>query len=115
VKTTVLVILSMTMTIFCSHPIHAGIRCENDIISIGDTSSEVMIKLSRCGKVLSKEVVSKETVVDADDDKEGKKVKKETVTEIWYIRVKERGSMYCYPLSFEEGLLKNIGNWSRCD
>ncbi len=114
-KTTTLIILMLAITPIYSYPIHAGIRCENDIISIGDTSSEVMIKLSRCGKLLDKEVVSKETIVDTDDKKTGEKVKKEKSIEIWYIRVKERGGMYCYPLSFEEGRLQSIGNWSKCD
>jgi hypothetical protein len=115
VKTTTLVILIIAITTIYSYPIHAGIRCENDIIFIGDTSSEVMIKLGRCGEVLDKEVVSKETTVDTDEKKSGEKVKKEKLTEIWYIRVKERGGMYCYPLSFEEGRLQSIGNWSKCD
>ncbi|MCG8641654.1 MAG: DUF2845 domain-containing protein [Desulfobacterales bacterium] len=94
------------------YPAQAGIRCKNDIISEGDTSSEVKIKLMACGTVLDKEIVSRETVVKKKTDKT---VKKEKVTEIWYIRVKERGGMYCYPLSFEEGVLQRIGNWSRCD
>ncbi len=114
-KTITLAILITAITIVHAYPVQAGIRCENDIISVGDTSSEVMIKLSRCGKVLDKEVVRKETTVETDDKKNGEKVKKETLTEIWYIRVKERGGMYCYPLSFEEGRLQSIGNWSKCD
>ena len=97
------------------HPLHAGIRCAIDLISIGDTSSEVMLKLNRCGEVLDKEVVSKQTVVESDSTKTGETVSKETMTEIWYVRVKERGGAYCYPLTFEEGLLQNIGRWSRCD
>ena len=114
-KTASLAIFAIVLTIISSSPLYAGIRCENDIISIGDTSSEVMIKLSRCGKVLDKEVVRKETVVEIDNKKNGEKVKKEKLIEIWYIRVKERGGMYCYPLSFEEGRLQRIGNWSKCD
>ena len=96
----VIFILMINLMFFCLA--QAGIRCKNDIISEGDTSSEVMIKLMECGTVLDKEIVSRETIV-------------EKVTEIWYIRVKERGGMYCYPLSFEEGVLQRIGNWSRCD
>ena len=94
-------------------------------ISEGDSSIEVMIKLNKCGEVLGKETASKETVnkvnvskekiTDTREEKTGESVKKEIVTEIWYIRVEERGGIYCYPLSFEEGRLKSIGNWSKCD
>ena len=113
-KAFTLSILMLAITIY-SHPVYAGIRCENDIISIGETSAEVMIKLSRCGEVLNKEVVSKETSVDTNKKKSDEKVKKEKLMELWYIRVKERGGMYCYPLTFEEGRLKSVGNWSKCD
>lgn len=98
-----------------AYPIHAGIRCENDIISIGEASSEVMLKLTRCGKVISREVIRKETSVDTNKKKSDEKVKKEKLIELWYIRVQERGGMYCYPLTFEEGRLQSIGRWSRCD
>ena len=107
-------ILMLLITIY-AYPVYGGIRCENDIISIGDTSSEVMIKLSRCGEVLNKEVVKKETIVDPNEKKPGAKIKIEKIIELWYIRVKERGGMYCYPLTFEEGRLQSIGNWSKCD
>lgn len=98
-----------------SYPIHAGIRCKNDIISIGETSSEVMLKLSMCGEVLNKEVIRKETSIEINKNKSGEKVKREKLIELWYIRVKERGGMYCYPLTFEEGRLQSIGDWSRCN
>lgn len=111
-KTFTLAILIFVIATY-SYPIHAGIRCENDIISIGETSSEVVAKLSKCGQVLNKEVIRKETSVETD--KSGEKVKKEKLIELWYIRVKERGGMYCYPLTFEEGRLQGIGNWRRCD
>jgi len=114
-KVTVQIILTVAIIIIFSYPIYAGIRCENDIISVGDTSSEVRIKLSKCGKVLDKETVNKETVIDVDEKKDGEKVKKETLTEIWTVRVKERGGMYCYPLLIEEGRLMDISRWSRCD
>ena len=113
-KTLALSILILAATI-CSYPVYAGIRCENDIISIGETSSEVMIKLRRCGEVLSKEVVSKKTSVATREKKSDKKEKKEKLMELWTIRVKERGGMYCYPLTFEEGRLQSIGDWSKCD
>ena len=73
------------------------------------------MKLSECGEVLNKEIVGKETIVETDKENSNKKVKKEIITENWYIRVKERGGMYCYPLTFEEGYLKSIGNWHKCD
>ena len=114
-KTTTLFFLTIaTITIF-SIPIHAGIRCQNDLISVGDTTSEVRLTLRKCGEVLDRETIKKETIVDVDAKKGGKAVKKQTLTDIWYIRVKERGGMYCYPLSFEEGRLIDIGRWRRCD
>jgi hypothetical protein len=98
-------------------PVCAGVRCENDLISIGDTSPEVMVKLSRCGTVLDKKMIGKETTVYADngEKKGGEKVKKETLIEVWFIRVEERGEHYCYPLSFKAGRLQKIGAWSRCE
>lgn len=114
-KKSILSILIIAITIMFFHPLYAGIRCKNDLISIGDAPSEVRIKLSKCGKVLDKEVVRKETTIENDDNRTVDKIKKEKLIEIWYIRVEECGSMYCYPLSFEEGRLKNIGRWSRCD
>jgi hypothetical protein len=58
------IISILAIVILSTNPIHAGIRCNHDLISMGDTSSEVVLKLNRCGKVLSKEVVSKETTLD---------------------------------------------------
>lgn len=114
VKTLALSILIVVATIY-SYPAYGRIRCENDIISVGDTSSEVIIKLSKCGEVLNKEIIKKETTIETNESKIEEKVKKEKLIELWYIRVKERGGMYCYPLTFEEGRLQNIGNWSKCD
>lgn len=84
-------------------------------LSTGQTTSEVMVKLSMCGEVLNKEVIRKDTSVDMDKDKHDEKVIREKLIELWYVRVKERGGMYCYPLTFEEGRLKSIGNWNKCD
>jgi hypothetical protein len=114
-KTTIRGILILAMGLLATNSSHAGIRCNNDLISLGDTSSEVVLKLDLCGKVLGKEVVSRETTMDTYNKKTGNKVKKEKIIEIWYIQVNERGGKYCYPLSFEEGRLQNIGHWSRCD
>ena len=87
---------------------HGGIRCSNDIISIGDTSMEVRIKLKKCGEVLEKEVVQKDYV-------KHKKNIQEKLIENWYIRVNERGGSYCYPLTFESGKLNDIGRWGKCN
>lgn len=110
-----LAILFLFSTVISFQQVHAGIRCKNDLIRTGNTTAEVRMALTKCGKVLDKEIVSKETTVEIDSKKTGEKVKKEITTEIWYIRVEERGGMYCYPLTFEEGRLKKIGKWSRCD
>ena len=111
-KATAFALLSMAIAL-CTCPAHAGIRCENDLISPGETTFEVQVKLGKCGEVLNKEVVGTQTTKEkkADDKVE----EKEKVVERWYIRVQERGGMYCYPLTFEDGLLTNIGNWTKCD
>ena len=114
-KTTIITILLFAITTIFSFPTNAGIRCENDIISIGDTSSEVIIKLRRCGELLYKEVVKKEIIVNKSKKQVGEKIRKEKLIDIWHIRVNERGHMYCYPLYIEEGRLQSIGRWSRCD
>ncbi len=108
-------VILIVLIVTYAYPIQAGIRCENDLISTGETSSEVMIKLNKCGEVLNKEVIRKETSVDTTENKFDQKVKKEKLIELWYIRVKERGGMYCYPLTFEEGRLQSVGNWTKCD
>ena len=93
-----------------SDVLHAGIRCANDIISKGDTTFEVELKLKECGEVIDKQVIRKESVKKNDVEKR----KEETYIDRWYIRVREQGGKYCYPLVFEEGVLKEIGNWKRC-
>lgn len=113
-KKTVVIFLTLLFVLY-SNPVFAGIRCGNDLISIGDTPSEVMLKLRKCGEILDKEVTRKEIYVEAVGEDSKEKVKKEKLIEHWYIRVKERGGMYCYTLSFEEGRLTDIGDWSRCD
>jgi hypothetical protein len=104
--------LSLMISILCVYPVHAGIRCENDIISTGETTFEVEFKLKKCGEVLSKEIVRKETTKEITADKN---VKEEKLIEQWHIRVNERGVMYCYPLTFESGRLVDIGRWNKCN
>ena len=114
-KTTTIAILMFVITTIYSFPVDAGIRCENDIISVGDTSSEVIIKLRRCGELLYKEVVRKEITVKKPVKKKDEKIREEKLIDIWHVRVKQRGHWYCYPLYLEEGRLQSIGRWSRCD
>ena len=66
-----------------------------------------MRDLSNCKPVTIQTTKEKK----ADDKVE----EKEKLVERWYIRVNERGGKYCYPLTFEDGLLQNIGNWTKCD
>lgn len=106
-------LLFFTLFLVLIYPVQAGIRCGNDIISIGETTSQVKLKLGKCGEVLDKEIVRIETAEEENRNFKAKKEKK--LVERWYIRVKERGGMYCYPLTFDEGLLQSIGNWSKCD
>lgn len=108
-------VILVFMFVLSAYPIHAGIRCQNDIISIGDMSFEVTAKLNICGEVLDKKIVAKETIVETNEESADKKVKTEKLIELWYIRVNERGGPYCYPLTFEGGRLKSIGDWKRCN
>lgn len=89
----------------------AGIRCANDLISKGDTTFEVQLKLKQCGEVLGQEVIRKERIQGKGDVD----IEVERRIELWHIRVQEQGGAYCYPLTFEEGTLKEIGSWKRCD
>lgn len=99
--------------IFSGHAtVSAGIRCGNDIISPGDTKTLVAGKLQSCGDILDRDSYVKETTTTASET--------ETTTgsqkiDIWSIRITERGNSYCYPLTFEDGLLTEIGSWSRCN
>jgi hypothetical protein len=98
-----LIIIVMVISIVFPNIVFAGIRCGNDIIEIGDTTFEAQIKLQECGQVLGKDFVQK-SLGDGTINK----------VENWYIRVEERGGAYCYPLIFESGVLKEIGNWKEC-
>jgi hypothetical protein len=91
---------------------NAGIRCGNDLITIGETSFEVLTKLEACGHLIDKEPVATRTETDRSDQEE---TSEEHLIERWYIRVDEKGGGYCYPLTFEEGILKEIGGWHQCE
>ena len=111
--------------VFCSSiTAHARISCNNDIISVGDSSLDVMVKLNNCGQVLGKETVQEKSqgTFGARTDyyrthsqtNGGFEVKTRTI-EKWYIRVDEgRGNYFCYPLFFESGVLIHIGDYSEC-
>ncbi|MEJ2639140.1 MAG: DUF2845 domain-containing protein [Desulfosarcinaceae bacterium] len=90
----------------------AGIRCGNDLITIGDTGFEVLAKLETCGRVIDKAPVATRTETERNGKEEESE---ERLIERWYIRVDEKGSGYCYPLTFEKGILIEIGGWHRCD
>ncbi|WDP92167.1 MAG: DUF2845 domain-containing protein [Desulfobacter sp.] len=96
--------------IFNHAPLFAGIRCGNDIISTGNTKSVVAAKIQSCGQILDKDAYLK-TVEDAEDNT----IKTEKKIDLWSVRIKERGNNYCYPLTFEDGVLTDIGAWSRCN
>ena len=79
-----------------------AIRCGNDIIEIGDTTFEVEMKLEECGKVLKKYVARRRSGSSRPEK------------ERWHIRVEERVTAYCYPLTFEDGILTEIRDWTEC-
>ena len=94
-----------------------GIRCSNDIISTGDTDLEVQLKLKKCGEVIKKDVIRKESTSNYNikNHRDIEINEEERLIERWYIRVNEQGGVYCYPLNFVEGILKKIGDWTKCD
>lgn len=94
-----------------------GIRCANDIISTGDTDMAVRLKLENCGEIIDRRVIKKEITSNADakNHQDVEINAEERLVERWYIRVSEQGGKYCYPLTFSEGILKEIGNWTKCD
>ncbi len=90
---------------------NAGIRCGNDIISTGDTKTQVLIKIKSCGEILEKDSYVRGTTYTSSKTYE---TTTQTKIDQWYTRINERGSYYCYPLTFENGKLTTIGKWSRC-
>jgi hypothetical protein len=95
----------------------ADIRCGNDFISPGDSTFEVTLKMQKCGEIVGKENVGKETTTTKEygPGRDTMKTEVEKMVERWYVRVQEHGGKYCYPLTFEEGILKKIGNWKQCN
>ncbi len=106
-----IILLTALFLLFALCPANAGIRCGNDIISTGDTKVEVMVKVKTCGEILEKDGYVREKTYTSSENKE---TTTQTKVDQWYIRVKEKGSNYCYPLTFEDGELTTIGRWSRC-
>ena len=102
----------MGMAILAGSQANAGIRCGNDLIVPGETSFDVRMKLAVCGSIISEEHVGTRTDTESNG---AKVVAEERVVKRWYIRVRERGGTYCYPLTFEEGILTQIGGWRRCE
>ena len=80
----------------------SAIRCGNDIIQISDTTFEVEMKLQECGEVLKKYVARRRSSSSRPEKQR------------WHIRVEERVTAYCYPLTFEDGVLTKIGDWTEC-
>lgn len=80
----------------------SGIRCDRDLISDGDTTLEVTVKIQKCGEIIGREVIRSE-------DSVGRK------REQWLIRVYESYHYYCYLLKFKDGVLDSIEYLRRCD
>ena len=94
----------------------AGVRCGNDIISIGDSKTTVVGKLRSCGEILNKDTYTKEEEKQLDKKEGGEKIKIQKRIDLWSIRIRERGNNhYCYPLTFEDDVLTEVGQWSRCE
>lgn len=103
----ILITILGTIFFLSSGSVFAGIRCGNDIISIGNTKILVTNKIQSCGRILDKDTYTKE--ISDSSGGEGIRI------DFWSVRIKERGGHYCYPLTFEDGILTTIGSWSRCD
>jgi hypothetical protein len=100
----------LVISFFLAVPVSAGVTCSNTIISTGDTNLEVLSKLKKCGKILNKDAMWKESA-----SKENNTINKEWLVEHWYIKVSEQAGIYCYPLTFNKGVLKDIGNLEKCE
>jgi len=46
----------------------SGIRCDRDLISDGDTTLEVTVKIQKCGEIIGKEVIRSENSVGGIGD-----------------------------------------------
>ncbi|WP_319574854.1 DUF2845 domain-containing protein [uncultured Desulfobacter sp.] len=108
-------IISLSSFLFYGGIAFAGVRCGNDIISIGDTKTTVVSKLRECGDILNKDTYTKEIKTQLNKKKGGEKITIQKRIDLWSIRIRERGGHYCYPLTFEDDILTEIGQWSRCD
>jgi hypothetical protein len=95
-------LVSLIAVVSCPQFAHSAIRCDRDLISDGDTTLEVTIKLQKCGEILGKEVIRSENSV-------GRK------REEWLVRVYESYHYYCYLLKFRDGKLHSIEYLRRCD
>ena len=102
----------------------ARIRCGNDIISKGDSSGRVRMKLRKCGEILEKEIIEEHT--EGTFSAGTRHVKNHTYTsgdfqsdtertERWYILVHETGGDYCWSIIFRGGILIEFEDWERCD
>jgi hypothetical protein len=83
------IIVAMVISVVLPNVVFA-IRWGNDRIQIGDTTFEVQAKMKECGQILDKDVVRRNA-------SGGSYIK----IEHGYIRVEERASAYCYPLSLD--------------
>lgn len=106
------VLIISVILLFGSGISFSGVRCDNDIISVGDTKALVASKIGSCGQVLSKDSYVKE--IENSSGENSTKVQK--LIDLWSVRIQEKGgNYYCYPLTFEDGILIDIGSWDQCN
>ena len=107
-----ILMITIVFAIFLDNGVaFSGIRCGNDIISVGDTKTIVASKIQSCGQIIDKDSYIKET----ENSSEENSIKIQKKIDLWSVRIQERGSHYCYPLTFEDGILIDIGSWDRCN
>ena len=102
----------------------ARIRCGNDIISKGNSSARVRMKLKKCGEFLGKEIIEERTDGTFGARTRHKKNYSYTSgdfqstterTERWHILIHETGGDYCWELIFRGGILIKFEDWESCD
>lgn len=88
-----------------------ALRCGNDLIQEGDSTSEVRITLeNNSGEIIEKSHFTTKTKIS----KKSKKYTFQTV-EKWFIKAPSGyGHPYCYELTFEDSILEKIGPGVEC-
>jgi hypothetical protein len=102
----------------------ARIRCGNDIITKGDSSGRVMVKLRKCGELLEREIIEENTEATFSGRTKYKKNRSDSsgnfrsateVSERWHVIIHKREGDIYWQLIFRGGNLIKFEDWERSD